>query len=419
MSPATSISYLRTHRLMRISPLIVGMIFLAGCESSAGAASRSSSTSVAPTSSVPTSSTSSSSTSTSSSSTTSTAAAAITGVRLSSISSVSCADSMHCWAGAVVAKASNEGAILASGDGGTTWTLQDTVHGVDDMGPIDCPSDTHCFAAGDRVFSHEPPLLLSTTDGGKTWKTQVMASDVAELDAISCSSNNLDCWLVGAQLETEGDLITATTNWGKSWKVQDRSSMEVSMGVTFGIACTSDADCVIVGYGGLTTSDGGSLWVKHSLPGGELNAVSCASENQCVAEGEVTSAIPSNTSTDIATSNDGGAIWKSRVSKVGGGVGDLGSLSCPTTTTCVSVGSGYTSASNGQYSYWGAVERTSDGGQTWTTVKEPQASSLNGVSCAAGTADCIAVGEVNTSAGVILKTIDDGSTWTEIPLPPL
>jgi len=140
-----------------------------------------------------------------------------------------------------------------------------------------------------------------------------------------------------------------------------------------------------------------------------------------VAEGEVTSAVPSYTSTDIATSSNGGTGWQVRVAKVAGGVGDLGSLSCPTTTTCVSVGSGYTyvagASPSNQYSFWGAVERTSDGGRAWTEVKEPRASNLNGVSCAIGTADCVAVGEVNGSAGVILKTVDDGSTWTVVLLP--
>jgi photosystem II stability/assembly factor-like uncharacterized protein len=387
VSLATPIARSRARPLARISPLIVGVVILAGCGTNATAAISHSSTTSVP----------------------------VKRVELSAISSVSCADSMHCWAGGLVGRAGNDGAVIASANGGSTWTVQETIHGVDSIGPIDCPSDTHCFASDDRADSKEPPLLLSTTDGGKSWSTQAMPSDVSELDAISCT-NDFDCWLVGGQPQTENDIVMATTNWGGSWTVQDRSSIEISMGVSYGMSCASTADCAIVGYGGLTTRDGGSAWEKHSLPGGELNAVSCASESHCVAEGDVTSAIPSSTSTDIATSNDGGTSWKVRVARESGGVGDLGSLSCPTTTDCVSVGSGYASAGDGQYSYWGAVERTSDGGQTWTRVKEPQASSLNGVSCAAGTTDCIAVGELNASAGVILKTVNDGSSWSVVPL---
>jgi photosystem II stability/assembly factor-like uncharacterized protein len=115
---------------------------------------------------------------------------------------------------------------------------------------------------------------------------------------------------------------------------------------------------------------------------------------------------------------------------VGGNVGVLGSLSCPTTSDCISVGSGHTykvgGPPGGQYTFWGAVETTADGGTTWKRIEEPQASKLFGVSCATGTKDCIAVGysaPANaafggpSSTGVILKTVDGGSIWTEETLP--
>jgi hypothetical protein len=69
------------------------------------------------------------------------------------------------------------------------------------------------------------------------------------------------------------------------------------------------------------------------------------------------------------------------------------------------------------YQLWGAVERSFNGGSTWTGVTEPEASNLTGVSCAAGTSDCIAVGQSEGATGMILRTLDDGSTWTEMPLP--
>jgi len=334
---------------------------------------------------------------------------------------------MHCWAGASAGTSGKESTILDSTDGGATWTVQDVIAGVDDIGPIDCPSDTHCMAAGDRVVSNEPPLLLSTTDGGKTWSTEPISSDVYELDAISCL-NDSDCWLVGAQPQSEDDIVMATSSWGGSWTVQDRSTIGISMSVGYGISCPSTSDCVIVGFGSLTTTNGGTTWHKHSVPG-ELNVVSCPSASVCVAEEDVTSAVPANESTVIATSDDGGSSWQD-VDTVGGDVGVLGSLSCPTTVDCISVGNGYTYAGggppNGQYSFWGAVETTANGGSTWNRIEEPQASNLFGLSCATGTTDCVAVGysaPANaavggpSSTGVILKTVDDGSSWMEESLP--
>lgn len=351
---------------------------------------------------------------------------AYAGPKLTSVSSAFCADATHCWAGASAGASGNESAILASRDGGATWTAQDLIPDVE-VGPIDCPSDTHCLAAANRVVSNQPPLLLSTTDGGKTWSASPLASQVYELDAISCV-NDSTCWLVGAQPQTEGDIVMATSNWGGSWSVQDRASIDISMGVGYGISCLSTSDCVIVGIGALTTTNGGSTWQKYPVPG-ELNAISCPSVSLCVAEEDVTSAIAANESTTIAVSADGGATWKD-VETVGRNVGVLGSISCPTTALCVSVGNGYTytsgSGSKGQSTLWGAIETTTDGGKTWTIIKEPEVTDLFGVSCAVETTDCVAVGassppnaavSASSASGVILKSADGGTTWTQGLLP--
>ena len=254
-----------------------------------------------------------------------------------------------------------------------------------------------------------------------------MSRGVNELDALTCLGDSA-CWSVEGQPPNEADVVMATSNWGSSWTVQDRSSIAVSMGASYGISCSSTSDCVIVGVGALTTSNGGSTWQTHSVPG-ELNVVSCPSASLCVAEEDVTSAVPQNESTTIATSDDGGASWQD-VETVGGDVGVLGSLSCPTTTLCVSVGNGYTPSSgatvnSGSSTSWGAVERSLDGGSTWSGTEEPRASVLDGVSCAPGTMVCVAVGEIEEgpvgdtqrSAGVILHTDDGGSTWVPVPLP--
>lgn len=413
-----------TRPITWLGSLLLGGALVAGCGTSPRAAPNSvsrSSSAGSPTTSVPASTAPTPGTSGNSGTSGTSATQPYTGPALTSVDSVSCADATHCWAGASAGTSGDESAILASTDGGAIWSVQQTMPGVTGT-EIDCPSDTHCMVSGNRTASGELPLLLSTTDGGKAWSSQPLSGGMNEVDAVSCA-NDLDCWLVGGQPQTEDDVIVATTNWGGSWTVQDHSSLEVSMGVGYGLSCPSTSDCVVVGIGALTTTDGGTTWLEHAVTG-ELNVAFCPSVSRCVAEEDSTSAVPSHESTTIATSDDGGASWQD-VETVGGDVGVLDSLSCPTTSHCVSVGNGYTDTAGGSI-LWGAVETTADGGATWTGTEESRATNLFGVSCATATSDCVAVGYSapadgtlggSGSTGVIFRSVDDGSTWTEQRLP--
>ncbi len=345
-----------------------------------------------------------------------------TGPTLTSVDSVSCADATHCWASAAAGTSGDESAILVTSNGGSSWTVQQMFPGVSGIS-LDCSSDSHCLAAGGGTASGSAPLLLSTTDGGRTWSTQTAPGGNDVLDAMSCA-NALDCWLVGELSQSGADVIWGTTDGGGTWTIQNRAAITVSMGVGFGLSCPTAAHCVVGGVGALTTSDGGTSWQKHSVPG-ELNVIDCPSVSDCVAEGDVTSADPSNESTTLAMSNDGGSTWTD-VGVVGGDVGVLGGLSCPTTSDCVAVGSGYTPTTTSGEPSWGAVETTTDGGSTWSGTRLAQASNLFAVSCAAGTSDCLAVGYfsgagtgpgTSGSTGIILRSVDDGLTWSPVPLP--
>jgi hypothetical protein len=352
---------------------------------------------------------------------------------LSGVDSVSCPTASDCWAGAT---AGHDGVILASTDGGVTWVVQDSVPGSSGIGPLDCPSSSHCWAgAGGPAASGKTPLLLSTGDGGASWTAGPVPGRVRELDDISCV-NDADCWLVGSPpAAVSSDIVVATTDGGASWVVQNTGSITVSMGAGYGLSCPSVMRCVIVGTGELATNDGGRTWHTRAFPSGEpgsqLNNLACPSGDDCVAESDVTSGVPANQSTAIATSTDGGTTWQIRLDKVAGGVGTLSGLSCPTTRDCVSVGIGFsgdTSSPPGQdFTAWGAVATSSDGGLTWAATTLPEATNLVDVSCAPGSTDCVAVGfretgtssagDVMQTAGVIFRSANDGATWTLVPLP--
>jgi photosystem II stability/assembly factor-like uncharacterized protein len=188
------------------------------------------------------------------------------------------------------------------------------------------------------------------------------------------------------------------------------------MSSPFGISCASPADCVVTGEAALTTTNGGKKWTRHATPGGvPLGPVTCPSTRDCYAVFNVTSAVPSNEQTYLYTSTNGGATWKDVLSNPRH-VAGLGTISCPSTSTCVAVGYGYTPRRNGTDTLYGLSELTSTSGRHWAESTVAKAQALHADSCVVKTRDCIAVGSTG-AGGVILKSANDGVTWTSEPLP--
>ena len=143
--------------------------------------------------------------------------------------------------------------------------------------------------------------------------------------------------------------------------------------------------------------------------------MTCPSTRDCYAPFNVTSAVPTNEETFLYASTNSGVTWKDVLSKPRH-VAGLEGISCPTTTTCVAVGNGYTPRAGGTDSLYGLSELTSTSGRHWAQTTVARAQNLFADSCAASTRDCIAGGQ--TSAGaVILRSANDGVTWTPEPLP--
>jgi photosystem II stability/assembly factor-like uncharacterized protein len=124
--------------------------------------------------------------------------------------------------------------------------------------------------------------------------------------------------------------------------------------------------------------------------------------------------VPSHESSSIYTTADFGSRWKNHLS--GQGVTDLDGISCPSPGRCVSVGGGYTPKGASQYTSWGAIETTQNGGTSWKEHKGMDVSYLLDVSCAKGSRDCIAVGVVK-SAAAILESTNYGASWKPVPAP--
>jgi hypothetical protein len=105
----------------------------------------------------------------------------------------------------------------------------------------------------------------------------------------------------------------------------------------------------------------------------------------------------------VAT-KDGGHIWIAQTASGRGAVG----VSCPTSSDCYATGSGDGAE----------VLHTTDGGSSWTLQKAVPAnlSFLSAVSCPSKST-CTSVGENDDESSAIIGTTDSGSRWTDQTLP--
>jgi photosystem II stability/assembly factor-like uncharacterized protein len=338
------------------------------------------------------------------------AAAPTAPTALTSVTAVSCASATHCWAGALDAKGS---AIIATANGGAAWRVE-YASARYDITAIDCTSAAHCLAIG-YPAEGSTAAFVETTDGGKVWSAHAAPRSLALPEALSCA-NGSDCWAVGLADNRVDAAVARTTDGGRVWTRESIPALQTTMSSSFGVSCASPADCVVTGYAALTTTNGGKTWTRHATPEGvPLGPVTCPSTRDCYAVFNVTSAVPSNEQTYLYTSANGGVTWKDVLSNPRH-VAGLGIISCPSTSTCVAVGYGYTPQRNGADTFYGLSELTSTSGRHWAESTVAKARALFADSCVVKTRDCIAGG--STSAGaVILKSANDGATWTSEPLP--
>ncbi len=330
---------------------------------------------------------------------------------LTGVTAVSCVSASRCWAGAYDASGS---AIIATADGGATWKVEYATTRFDDIAGIDCTSAGHCLAIG-YAAEDSSAAFLETTDGGEIWSTHAAPKSLALAEAISCA-NGLDCWAVGLAGNRFDAAVAHTADGGSVWTPESIPALQTAMASPFGISCASSTVCLVTGEAALTTANGGKTWTRHAVPGGvPLGPVTCPSAKDCYAVFDVTSAIPSHEQAYLYTSANGGVTWKDVLSAPSH-VAGFGGISCPSTTTCVAVGGGYAPQGGGTDTLYGLSELTSTSGRHWAESTVAKVQELFADSCVTKTRDCIAVG-LARAAGVILKSANDGVTWTSEPLP--
>ncbi len=230
--------------------------------------------------------------------------------------------------------------------------------------------------------------ILKTTDGGSTWSSQYSGKStyypITSVYFIDAQTG----WAVGSWADDVGPIIK-TTDGGVTWNGQAQGFTTSLTSVYF----VDSQNGWTVGYDGIIykTTNGGTTWIK--VESGVTNDLTSLFflDSQ-------TGWVIGNEGTILKTTN-GGESWTTQTSG----------------TTTYNFGSvKFVDDQTGYIAINGSILKTVDGGEHWITVYNISYNfqSLFFINAQTGWA----VGE-GFFDGVICKTIDGGTTWTEHRVP--
>lgn len=270
----------------------------------------------------------------------------------------------------------DRGSVLATHDGGVTWTYQVTPVSGDYVGL----SGISAAKPGKAVIVGNKGTILVSADAGRTWEEKSMPSgpsgnyftDVAMID-------DMTGFIIG-----KDGVVFKTSNGGETWEARDVGTDENLNSIQF----IDPSVGVIVGdFVILRTEDGGVTWTQQVfLPEDVLFDVSFVDRNHGAVIGRGT----------IYYTNNGGKTWFIQQTAQP----DRSYLQgvCLTDDS-----SGIAVGVNGTLQY------TFDGGQTWH--KHPQAT---GASLTAVLFTDHAQGFAVGAAGTIIQIKKEGPAWSSV-----
>lgn len=161
------------------------------------------------------------------------------------LTGVSFPDQQHGWA------VGHDGVILATGDGGLTWSRQDSGKDRETVFLDVCFRDA---ARGFAVGAYGK--FLATADGGKTWQPAQPAADEIHYNQIAGAEGER-LWIVG-----EGGLVLTSTDHGKAW-TRVETPYEGSF---FGVLTLGAGRLVVFGLRGHVyfSDDDGATWSEKN-----------------------------------------------------------------------------------------------------------------------------------------------------------
>jgi hypothetical protein len=312
------------------------------------------------------------------------------------LSAVSCLSTKVCTAVGVQSVGGSD-VPLAERWNGNSWSIQRTPKPAGSTSSaligVSCTSRMFCIALGS--FKGGFKTFVERWNGSR-WSIQRIPKGF-RATGVSCTSKTA-CIAVGGGAYTDGVLqffggASSVGRWnGTRWSLQRGSPSGLS-----DVSCASATTCVAVGSGAARRN--GTRWSVLRTPhpgfgmGDWLWGVSCSPATACTAVGAAN--IDSAGDTVPVVDRLHGTRWSiQRTPNLGGPTSQLNHVSCATTNACVAVGSQGSAKSalaegwNG--SRW-AIQRTDD------LLGSGGPSELNGVSCTSRRA-CTAVGSFTNSA---------------------
>jgi hypothetical protein len=268
---------------------------------------------------------------------------------------LSCWQSLACWA-VGIAGGTDVGIVMSiSGSATTVTSLANPAgEGYVQLGAVWCSSADACVATGRTGTSGGGAAIAETLSGG-TWTPAIVApvggDNEAVLWGVDCTSTTA-CEAVGSGYRTgsQADHAFAATLDASGWTATEPTVGGPPTASIHGLSCPTSAACVgvgtYIGYTGATRSFAETRatngW-KSAFPPGPAHAraagvfsVSCAVATRCVAAGSY------RTSTGALrpfVDQLVGHTWTATTVPFPKQTSSwLSGVSCPSTTTCVAVG---------------------------------------------------------------------------------
>ena len=274
-----------------------------------------------------------------------------------------------------------QGRILVTGDGGSTWLQRDS--GGMDVHDLAVNDVAHAWLALERGD------VARTSNGGAQWTTVPVDgfSGFGAVRDVDFLPDNLTGWVAGWDEAWGGTTgrISRSDDGGRTWHSQYGE-------IDFFLECVEAVNSDTAFAGGLQpfstvtmvrTQDGGQSWQPVAVGLGVFNDIEFVDASTGWAAGG-----------RIIKTTDGGDTWSTQL---------LPQYSIEAMD--------FLDADNGWAVGWfGTVLRTVDGGQTWTDVSHP----------AIGTTTLLGVSMVDAQTiwitgpdGYVARTFDAGASWTQ------
>ena len=343
-----------------------------------------------------------------------------TGVKASSLRSVSCTSSTVCTAAGFYVNSTGLEVTLIERWSGGEWVIQSTPNPAGGttnyLDGVSCTSASACAAVGAYTNGENSSTALAEIWNGTEWTLQALeglgGSIWSKLYGVSCSAAGA-CTGVGEYENSLHVIVPLAERWnGTGWSIQEMARPVGSKEVgPHQVSCSAAGSCVAVGRwyysidGSLALVEkwNGTAWSAVELPNpsgvvnSELSGVSCTNSTACTASGssQLTGYFPYVTVKANLAYGLSGTTWS--IESVPSSASSA-AVSCASATACVAVG-GVESEGEGSSEVWN--------GAVWSSraVALPSGAAgftLSGVSCTAP-AECSAVGSYTNSSGTLVS----------------